>query len=202
MMLIMRQKCSFDECQNPRRSRQGWCSTHYERWRRHGDPLGGTHRMPQTASVEERFWAKVNKTESCWLWTASRTRDGYGQFQIGKSKMVRAHRFCYEMLVGPVPKGLMLDHRTTCLRRCVNPSHLRLVTNKQNGENRRRETKTRSGIRGVSWHARDQRWQGNVRHNGKLHHCGYHDTPEAAEAAVVAKRNELFTHNDIDLPFR
>jgi hypothetical protein len=93
-----------------------------------------------SASVEERFWAKVQKTETCWLWTAS-TRKGYGQFRLTPQTRVSAHRFAYELLVGPVPTGLTLDHlRDHCRSKaCVKvvaddagPAHLEPVTSREN----------------------------------------------------------------------
>ena len=78
----------------------------------------------------ERFWAKVEKTDSCWLWTAAKNDKGYGQFSVG-SGLVYAHRYAYEALVGPIPEGLVIDHlcRVTL---CVNPAHLEPVTNLEN----------------------------------------------------------------------
>lgn len=82
-----------------------------------------------TPSVEERFWAKVDKSGDCWLWTAS-TRNGYGQFFDGE-RIEYAHRFVYARFVGPLMPGLKIDHlcRTPA---CVNPAHLELVTNAEN----------------------------------------------------------------------
>lgn len=90
----------------------------------------GLRRPLTTPSPEQRFWKKVNKTEGCWLWTGSRDRDGYGQFWHQK-KMLAAHRWSYEMLVGPIPFGLQIDHlcRTPG---CVNPNHLEPVTQREN----------------------------------------------------------------------
>lgn len=84
---------------------------------------------------EERFWSRVNKTDTCWLWTGtgSRTGLGYGRFQpeLGNPRLVGSHRWAYEQLVGPIPPGLHLDHlcRTPS---CVNPAHLEPVTNREN----------------------------------------------------------------------
>lgn len=90
----------------------------------------------------ERFWAKVDKggPGGCWLWTAFCDPDGYGKFAVG-SRCVLAHRFAWELLVGPIPEGLTLDHvkaRGCEHRHCVNPGHLEPVTNRVNvlrGEN-------------------------------------------------------------------
>lgn len=81
-------------------------------------------------TTEARFWAKVEKTDTCWLWTAHMARDGYGQFWAGK-KLVRAHRYAYELLIGPIPKGLTLDHLCR-IRHCVNPADLEPVTHREN----------------------------------------------------------------------
>lgn len=68
------------------------------------------------------FEEKINKTADCWLWTGAVQNRGYGNF---RSKL--AHRVSYEKYVGPIPKGLTLDH--LCKNRlCVNPKHLEPVT--------------------------------------------------------------------------
>ena len=81
----------------------------------------------------ERFWNKVDKKEDgCWEWTASVRGYGnlYGQFRLGK-RTVSAHRFAYELVVGEIPEGMVLDHlcRNT---KCVNPSHLEPVLQRVN----------------------------------------------------------------------
>src|SRR6185369_1743609 len=82
--------------------------------------------------VESRFWARVNKTESCWLWTGGVTASGYATTRLadGKKQQV-VHRFAYERLVGLIPSGLELDHLCR-VRICVNPAHLEPVTARTN----------------------------------------------------------------------
>lgn len=89
--------------------------------------------MTVDAARIELFWSKVDATGDCWNWTGGSYR-GYGQFSIGDKRVARAHRFAYEILVGKIPNGLVIDHlcKNTL---CVNPSHLESVTN---GENVRR----------------------------------------------------------------
>ena len=86
----------------------------------------GHYKRPST---EERFWSHVDITEDCWLWTAS-TNFGYGQFYAHK-RNYRPHRYAYELLVGEVPDGLVLDHLCR-VRHCVNPAHLEPVTHRTN----------------------------------------------------------------------
>lgn len=146
-------------------------------------------------STAERFWSKVDKTEGCWLWVGTITDRGYGRIRVD-GRYLLAHRFSYEATNGPIPTGLEIDHicHTT---NCVRPNHLRVVTRKQNIENRSGLQRTNtSGVTGVYWRA--NRWQAVVRHNKGTYYLGrFVDLAEAAEA-VRAKRNELFTHNDID----
>lgn len=83
--------------------------------------------------ADERFWEKVRKEEgagACWLWTATKTQNGYGLFTTD-GRTGPAHRFAYELLVGPIPDGMQLDHLCR-VRECVNPDHLEPVTNDEN----------------------------------------------------------------------
>lgn len=86
--------------------------------------------MRSNPTIEERFWAKVDRTEGCWLWTAWKSYAGYGLFKLD-GKQVKAHRFAYELLVGPIPDGLQLDHLCR-IRNCVYPTHLEPVTCREN----------------------------------------------------------------------
>lgn len=146
---------------------------------------------------EERFWANVDTSGTCWLWTAGKNNRGYGSIRVA-GKPCGAHRFAYELLVGPIPEGLYIDH--ICHNRaCVNPAHLRSVTQKQNLENRTgAQTNSRSGIRGVTPTPNGKKWRASVLHNREQHYLGVFADISDADAAVTAKRLELFTHNDTD----
>lgn len=87
-------------------------------------------RLWRGLTVEQRFWAKVDKTEACWLWTGAKNGKGYGFFTIDGIQM-RAHRAAYAMFVGAIPDGLVLDHLCR-VHHCVNPAHLEPVTSQEN----------------------------------------------------------------------
>jgi hypothetical protein len=78
----------------------------------------------------DNFWNKVEKTDTCWLWTSGLNSAGYGQYSL-KNKRILAHRYVYENMVGSLIDGLVIDH--TCRNIiCVNPSHLEQVTQSEN----------------------------------------------------------------------
>lgn len=127
--------CAVDGC--PRTTRgggRGWCSKHWARWRKTGDPL-----VVSTIVGDDRarFFAKVQRTGSdgCWTWIGQVKSDGYGKFGAQGRTWI-AHRYAFELLVGPIGEDetgtpYVLDHlcRNT---RCVNPAHLDPVTTKVN----------------------------------------------------------------------
>lgn len=106
---------------------------------------------------QQRFFAKVEKTTSCWLWQAALDDDGYGVFRAS-NKTHRAHKWLWELVKGKVPEGLVLDHLCR-VRNCVRPKHLEAVTQKVNCE--------RADVGGRVWRK-------------KITHCpqGHEYTPE------------------------
>lgn len=92
-------------------------------------------------SLEERFWAKVDKNGPvpasrpdlgrCWLWTGATAGEGYGRIRTRARYSAPAHRLAYEWLVGPIGPGLEPDHLCRVVR-CVNPAHIELVTPSEN----------------------------------------------------------------------
>ena len=125
--------CIVNDCEKAIFSkRKSLCGMHYYRLMRNGaiDRLVAQERKK---NWEDRFWFKVNKTDTCWEWTSAIDTYGYGIFQRShpKRQSVKAHRVSYELSVGPIPNGLTLDH--LCYNtKCVNPKHLEPVTKSEN----------------------------------------------------------------------
>jgi hypothetical protein len=102
----------------------GLCPMHYRRYR-----MSGTVADPVVDPLK-RFIASTDFTEACWLWRGNKFPAGYGQFVVGKSSNL-AHRWIYQVLVGPISEGLVLDHLCGTPS-CVNPEHLEPVTQQVN----------------------------------------------------------------------
>lgn len=84
----------------------------------------------QITDLPKRIAAKIQADAECWIWTAKRTSEGYGHVKFnGRTRS--AHRTAYELLVGPIPEGLVLDHLCSTPP-CVNPAHLEPVTQAEN----------------------------------------------------------------------
>jgi hypothetical protein len=116
----------------------------------------------------ERFWEKVSKQpgDGCWFWTSALDAGGYPILWIGGGRSVRAHRFAYGLIVGPIPDGLTLDHLCR-VRHCVNPSHLEPCTA---GENAKRSPNAPYNVKAASdrcarSHLFDE--QNTALHNGR-----------------------------------
>lgn len=116
---------------------KGMCRSHYDRMRRRG--TAAKWRPPM---LDERLWAKVDKNGPipahrpelgpCWIWTGADNGHGYGVIGTGIGKQVAAtHRVAYQLLMGPIPVGLQLDHLCR-VPRCCNPAHLEAVTQPEN----------------------------------------------------------------------
>ena len=121
-------ECSIEWC-GKRPVAKGWCSMHYSRWKRHGDP---------TIQSKWRKWTFYDRTSGkwdvsasgCWEWSGAKQSNGYGVIRV-LGETIRAHRYVYEHMAGRIPDGMELDH--LCRNPpCVNPGHLEPVTHEEN----------------------------------------------------------------------
>lgn len=115
--------------------------------------------------VQDRFWSKVDKTDTCWLWTRAKNNRGYGLFRIGSrpGKLYLVHRLAYEWLVGPIPDGMTIDHvwKKGCRSSlCVNPEHLEAVSKSENNHRKKDKSVTCSGGHIYDWiYIRSNGWR-------------------------------------------
>lgn len=183
--------CSYPGCDRAHFG-LGLCKPHHrQQWR--GQELRPV--IDRSISPEERFWAKVDKAGDCWLSSSNLTHDGYARVSVDGSK-IYAHRFAWELLVGPIPDGMQVDHKCF-VHNCVRPDHLRVVTDKQNQEHLRGAlANSKTGVRGVSWDKKNSKYMATITHNNRSINVGRFATIEDADIAVRAKRAELFTHDD------
>lgn len=133
--------CSIEDCTRPSKS-HGWCNTHYERWRKYGD-VEFVHFIK--GDRLKRFWSYVDQSggpDACWPWTGNVTDSGYALFHH-EHKAFSAHRYAYQLMVGEISDGLVLDHichkiehcrlAAKCPhRRCCNPAHLKPRPQREN----------------------------------------------------------------------
>lgn len=97
--------------------------------------------MPRKLT-EADFWLRINRTDTCWLWTGNKLPHGYGLFG-GKTSHRYAHRYSYAKFKGPIPDGMFVCHQCD-EPSCVNPDHLFLGTQKTNMEDCSKKDRTRA----------------------------------------------------------
>jgi hypothetical protein len=116
-----------------------------------------SHQPPKENQVKlteiERFWSKVDKSAGpggCWNWTAGSTHGGgglYGIFHLqGSGIKVRAHRYAFAMVFGPIFEGEVICHSCDNVK-CVNPAHLLAGTIAENNQDKALKGRAKTGPR-------------------------------------------------------
>ena len=123
--------CCVEGCERPLRYKESrLCGLHYQRQRKHGDPLGGGR-----LKGEPLRWIKEHvayEGDDCLIWLFARSNNGYGCLRTNGRKYY-AHRLMCELAHGE-PIG-RVDAAHSCGRGrdgCVNPKHLRWATRLEN----------------------------------------------------------------------
>lgn len=138
--------CEVERCDKPAQSR-GWCGKHYQRWYKYGDPLIVKQRNYKTP--EEAFAARTEWQGDCLIWTGGKGKGGYGHIQVN-GRLQLTHRYAWERVNGPIPEGMLVDHKDHCDTACCNVKHLRLATNTQNVRNLSgAKANSQTGVRNV-----------------------------------------------------
>lgn len=94
----------------------------------------------------EQFWAQVEKTDGCWLWTGGRFPTGYGRVNFA-AQLWYTHRLAYTLTHGPIPAGMFVCHHCDNPP-CARPDHLFLGTAADNVRDRDAKGRSRGGALG------------------------------------------------------
>ena len=133
-------------------------------WRCDDEAVGGRRtagrrgrlmRTSPSTPLDVRFWARVEKTPTCWYWRGCKCRRRYGALKF-KGVDLRAHHVAWELAYGPVPAGSHVLHRCD-VPLCVRPDHLFLGDQAANNADMRAKGRQsrKGGARGVAhWAAK------------------------------------------------
>lgn len=138
--------CAVEGCA-VRAHTRGWCRTHYQRWRRHGDP---TRERPDIdARLRRRSY---DHPDGCRVWTAAHDRDGYGLLKVD-GRMARITRLVWERANGPIADGLIVMH--SCDNPpCIRLEHLSIGTHQDNARDALTKVRRPQNLKGRPWRGR------------------------------------------------
>src|SRR5262252_2328820 len=121
--------CSVPYCQE-RCWGHGYCSRHYQAWRKYGDPTKVVQKQHHGLTLHERYDRYTKRGEECWQWIGHKDPNGYGRLNVDGYPML-AHRVAYLVKYGSIPEGMFVLHKCDHPW-CVNPAHLFLGTQSDN----------------------------------------------------------------------
>lgn len=101
-------------------------------------------------TLEDRFWEKVDKSGGCWIWTARKIPQGYGQFNIQKGLWEYAHRMAWCFKRGSIPLGQCVLHHCDNPA-CCNPNHLWLGTQAENMADKKKKGRAARNMAKLTW---------------------------------------------------
>lgn len=144
---------------------------------------------------------EYNPESGLWVWIKCTNRidrqgriagtvdkKGYVVIQIDR-RIYKAHRLAWLFMTGEWPKA-MIDH---CNGEPADNrwENLREASRSENGANRGPQANSKSGIKGVCWHKRNQKWYAQITENGCVRYLGEFDTKEEAAAAYQSRAIEV-----------
>lgn len=128
-----RQICSIPNCGKPIKNSRGWCSQHYQRWLRNGDPLRIRQKTEKGAAVQ--FLDEIvlsYKGNDCLIWPFSKSKKGYGRIGNKIGKRADLHNVICRLTHGEPPSPRHEAAHDCGVRSCCNPNHIRWKTHKEN----------------------------------------------------------------------
>lgn len=127
--MVLHKICTISGCEKPLLAR-GWCSGHWTRWKRHGDPIGGGVPRGETNAFFER--AAKYEGDDCLIWPYAKDSAGYAQINFG-GRVRYVHREICIKKNGMPDDGMVAAH--DCGNGhlgCISPKHVRWATRKEN----------------------------------------------------------------------
>jgi hypothetical protein len=128
---MVQRTCSVEGCERTTERTRFLCGTHRHRKTRGKDIAAPIrHYSAPGSTLAERLWERTDKSGECWIWRGAAYRYGVIRYQ---RHCYLVHRLAYELVKGPIPEGLTIDH-LCMVRRCVNPAHMEPVTLRENSQ--------------------------------------------------------------------